>query len=447
MVKWEGISLRDKKFERFVGVIPEMLDVPKNKDEILKEQNMTKEKLISDADNFISKYGKKYEGIYNVVKEVRNYEYDYRVAIFMLIGIKAAPLHALLDLPKEWPFGLKTEGYNVWTTTWCDAFQTILFLNDNMDILDVNVDDNGRLGRFEYHKLMDIQDKLTSKIDEDCEQENRLLCCDKELDDEQLKELNRLQSATQSRKENRILQDMVLGKSLSITLYYGIKMIYRKAGIEFNVFEDFIKAVSSLKCFQFRNIIADIFFQILLQENDLSDDKVKNVAKDIKELMLSVNQYYNTTLTLRWYDRLKDPNLKDKEYCCNFLDIEADSIGFYIDDGNQNSYIVEKNIPIIKGIYTVELENDLKNLHSAKYNYSNDKDILYIDGLPPFLIGGSKSVEEKEAEILKEEFQNFKNSEKIMKIMKGRKKVTSNASALFTYIHWEVMKMNGKSGF
>lgn len=436
--------MRDKKFERFVGVIPKMLDIAKKKYEILEEQNLAEAKLISDVDSFFNKYGKRYEEIYKVVKEKNNYEYDCRTAIFMMLGIRFAPLHNLLDKPKEWPFGLEEKGNNILTTTWCDAFQTILYLNDYMDILDIEVPENGRLGRFEYHRLVDMWQRLAEQIEIDCMRERRLFFFDKELDDCRMKELNRLQSATQNRKENWILADMVLGRSLSLTIYYGIKKIYQQKGLEFDIFTDFIKAVSSLKCFQFRNIIADLFFQILLRESDLTDDKVNSITKEVKELILSIDQYYNTILTLEWYDRLKDTQFRDKEYCWNFIDIESNNIGFYINDGNPDSYVIEKNISIIEGIYKAELENDLKNLHSAKYNYLNDRDILFIEGLPPLKIGGTMTADEKGMEILKVEYQKVKNSEKNMKIIKGRKKITENASALFAYIHWEVMKMNGK---
>lgn len=436
--------MRDKKFERFVGVIPEMIDTPRNKKEIIEEQKKTEEKLISSVDWLIKKIGKKYEGICRFVKETRNYEYDYRVAIFMLLGVKSAPTHELSKLPKAWPFELDKE-HDLLTTTWCDAFQSILLLKDNMNIFD-DANNDSRLGMFEYHKLMDIQEKLMSKIERDCEEEDRLLCCDGKLDDEQLKKLNRLQSATYSRKENWLLEDMVLGKSLSITLYYLINQIYKKAGIEFYAFTDFIEAVSSLKCFQFRNVIAEFFFQILDQENELTDNKVRDITKNIKKLMELVNQYYNISLTLKWHDKLQDSQLQDKAYFRNFLDIEANSIGYYNVDDDLNSHIIEKNIINI-GLYKAELEDDLKKLHAVQYDYINDKDILYIDGLPPLLVSGQMTVDEKKAEILKGENHKLGKAEMDMRITTRRKKITENASALFTFIHWEIMKMFNKSVF
>ena len=436
--------MRDKKFEKFVGVIPEMLDRSRSKNEILEEQKMIEEKLISDVDWLSKKFGKKYEGIYRFVKDARNYEYDYRVAIFMLLGVKSAPPHELSKLPKAWPFELDKE-HDLLTTTWCDAFQSILLLKDNMNIFD-DANNDSRLGMFEYHKLMDIQEKLMSKIERDREEEDRLLCCDGKLGDEQLKKLSRLQSATYSRKENWILEDMVLGKSLSITLYYLINQIYKKTGIEFYAFTDFIEAVSSLKCFQFRNVIAEFFFQILDQENELTDNKIQDITKDIKELMELVNQYYNTSLTLRWHEKLQDSQLQDKAYLHKFLDNEAKSIGFYFDDSDLNSHIIEKNIFDIK-LYKAKLENDLKKLHTAQYDYINDKDIIYIGGLPPLLVGGQMTAGEKEAEILKEEHNKLRKAEMDMRITTRRKKITENASALFTFIHWEIIKMFGKSAF
>ena len=99
--------------------------------------------------------------------------------------------------------------------------------------------------------------------------------------DELQKEYVSLLCATGNRKENWILEDMVLGKSLSFTIYHRMRMIVRKGEIGFEIFTGLIEALSSLKCFQLRNIIADEAFRIILCENDFSEVGISEVTENM----------------------------------------------------------------------------------------------------------------------------------------------------------------------
>ncbi len=434
----------NKKFGRSVGInlvhVKEMTD-----EKIQKSYDNTKKEFLIKIESFLDGAGNKYENMCAIVKHLENYEYDCRTAVFMLLGIWYADCYNIVIENREnWPLGITKDGR---TTKWCNAFQKVIQLSDFSDTFNLGVTENGRLGRFGYQRLVNIEKKLENEIEKEKELEWKLEAEVMENDskncDELQKEYVSLLCATGNRKENWILEDMVLGKSLSFTIYHRMRMIVRKGEIGFEIFTGLIEALSSLKCFQLRNIIADEAFRIILCENDFSEVGISEVTENMKEMIGMVNRYYEKLLALKWREAIRNKELNDISYRRSFMNMEANGLGHYIEDGNSESYLVERSISAI-GIYKLELEDDLKKLHNAEYDYMNDEDVLAVEGLPVLLLNGSDMANEKREYIKNEERKRIKQGEGAMKIEYPRKKVMSNASALFTYIHWEVMKMYGK---
>lgn len=432
----------DKKFGRFVGIdfahVREMTD-----EKIQKSYDNTKKEFLIKIKPFLDGAGNKYENMCAIVKRLENYEYDCRTAVFMLLGIRYADCHgSWIENRKNWPLGTTKDGR---TTKWCNAFQKVIQLSDFSDTLNLDVSENGRLGRFGYQRLVNIEKKLENEIEKEKQREYKLETEVMETKncDELHKEYESLLCATGNRKENWIFEDMVLGKSLSFTIYHRMRMIAQKGEVGFEIFIGLIEVLSSLKCFQLRNIIADEAFRIILCENDFSEAAINEVTENMKEMIGMVNRYYEKLLVLRWREATRNKELNDISYRRSFMNMEANSLGHYIEDGDSESYLVERSISAI-GIYKAELEEDLKKLYSAEYDYMNDTDILAIEGLPILLLNGSGRLNEKREYIINEERKRIAQGEGKKKIVYSRKKVISDASALFTYIHWEVMKTYGK---
>lgn len=466
---------KDKKIERILGINSNIKDG-------LKDEEL-EIKLIEEVNSFLEKHGEKYKKLCKVVMNPKNYEYDCRVAIFMMLGVKYAPIHSSWEKVTICPFEVKEIKNFKKITSWCDDFQEVIMLKNFNDFFNLKKSENGRLDRFGYHRLLDMQQSLIKRIERDCNRENELkekkyellvkkinellekkplltmeqiteLMKDKVLlSAEDKEELDMLQRATESRKENWFLADIVLGISFSFTLYHGIKMVSQYIDVDFDIFVKLIKQLSLLKCFQLRNVIADIVFQMLVaninadyvvrrkkEKITVDADIIKKITYDVTELIKIVNQYYINILTLKWNVESRNNKMNDKVYRQDYMNHEVNSIGTYIEDGNANTHLVEKNINIINGIYKEELEEDLKNLHDVKYNYSDDQELLYIEGFPILNIG-DMSKEKKKEKIVKEEDEKLKDAEIKMKITTERKKIVSNASVLFTFIHWKVMKM------
>lgn len=434
----------DKKFGGTIGInlayAAEMTE-----DEVKRVYSKEKNIFLSKVDKLGYKAGEKYENICSVIKCLENYEYDSRVAVFMLLGIQYAGSSSFFGKKDNWPFGITKDGR---TTAWCSVFQNVIQLSDFEETLNLDVSENGRLGRFGYQRLKNIEMKLADAIEKEQKQEDKLAAKVAKnranVSYEIREEYDSLLCATKSRKENWILEDIVLGKSLSFTIYHWMRVMPQKEKINFEIFVELIRTLASLKCFQFRNIIADGVLRMIFNENDFSEKKIEEITEEVKGIVDIVKRYYKAFLLLKWHEAVVNSNLKDKVYRTRFMDIEANSLGMYIENGNSDSYLVERSISIIDGGYRIELENDLKKIYNAEYNYMEDKDILAIEGFPVLLINGACTADEKREHISNEERNKIKKGEESKKVKISTKKVMSHPSTLFTFIHWEIMKANGK---
>ncbi len=298
----------DNDFFNLIGV--DVRNYSSNIQRIKREYGIIKLEANNERENCLKILQKCFEGKYEEKKDtyrkkmmtsvchLDNYERDFDIARFMLVGSYLSDMEEIVPESPEIPFFSVAETRK--RSTWCKAYQDVF----TKDVLKHIFEDNDLLTEYYYLKREELSEvdiaslgrkkiaKYSYKRMEKIKQELKRAV----LQIKARPEEREAYYATEEHIESYLLLDITLGVSLTAIIYHYMRYINDE---EFNKCENIIVLLARIKCFSLRNWIAKAVFSSLA-ENNYSEKIIEDVEEDLHDILIRVNKAYMDMLCIKW---------------------------------------------------------------------------------------------------------------------------------------------------